>query len=199
MIGYLPESPCFYGYLTGRELVRFYGRMSGLKGGSLAERVDEVVAWTGLGTAADRKVASYSKGMLQRVGLAQALVHEPELVILDEPTTGLDPAGIEAVTELILGLKDDGKTVLITSHLLSQMEHVCDRVAILDRGRLIVDCAVADLPARDQEQMLVVSKLPDGELSALRAWLAARGCTLKSAAAPRVSLEEVFRSAAAVR
>lgn len=197
VIGYLPESPYFYGYLTGRELVRFYGRISGLKGATLGARVDEVIAWTGLEAGADRRVETYSKGMLQRVGLAQALVHEPELLVLDEPTTGLDPAGVEAVGELILNLKDEGKTVLITSHLLAQMEEVCDRIAILDRGRLIVECAVSDLPARDNEQTLVVSKLPASELVELRAWLAAKGRTLESVGSPRVPLDEIFRDAAA--
>ena len=196
MIGYLPESPYFYGYLTGRELVRFYGRMSGLKGARLAARVDEVIAWTGLEAGADRRVETYSKGMLQRIGLAQALVHDPELVILDEPTAGLDPAGVEAVTELILNLKDEGKTVLITSHLLAQIEEVCDRIAILDRGRLIVECAVSDLPPSD-EQMLVVSKLPAGELVELRAWLAARGRTIESVGPPRARLDEIFLQQAA--
>ena len=196
-IGYLPEAPWFYGYLTGRELVLFYGRMAGLSGTRLVERVEEVLSWSGLGDGADRRVETYSKGMLQRVGLAQVLVHEPELVILDEPTAGLDPDGVEAVSGLILNLKAEGKTVLITSHLLAQIEEVCDRIAILDRGRLIVESAVSDLVAGDHRQMLVLNRLPAGELDELRAWLRARGHTIESVGPPPARLDEVFREASA--
>lgn len=162
LIGYLPESPYFYSYLSGRELVRFYGRMAGLEGARLNARVAEVMAWTGLAAAADRRVETYSKGMLQLIGLAQMLVHEPELVILDEPATGLDPASVEAVNTLILNLKDEGKTVLITSHLTDQIQEVCDRIAILDRGRLIVECAVSDLPVNDRRSLLDISRRSHG-------------------------------------
>ncbi len=196
-IGYLPEAPYYYGYLTGRELVKFHGRMAGLHGERLAARVEEVLAWTGLEAGVDRRVETYSKGMLQRLGLAQAIVHEPELVILDEPTAGLDPAGVEAVTGLILDLKDDGRTVLITSHLLAQIEEVCDRIAMLDRGRLIMDCAVSDLPANDSRKLLDVSGLPDREIADLRAWLAARGRAVEAAGPPRPRLDEIFLQAAA--
>ena len=136
-VGYLPEAPNFYRFLNGRELVEFYGRMCGLSGPGLAARVAEVVALVGLAGAADRRVGTYSKGMLQRIGLAQALVHDPRLLILDEPTAGVDPVGSAEMAELILSLKARGKTVLITSHLLGQIEELCDRVAILDRGRQI--------------------------------------------------------------
>lgn len=190
-VGYLPETPYFYGYLTGRELVRFYGRMAGLHGAKLESRLEETIAWTELGAGADRRVDSYSKGMLQRIGMAQLLVHEPELVILDEPTAGLDAAGVEAVNELILKLKDDGKTVLITSHLISQVEEVCDRVAILEHGRLSVECAIAEFTARHDRQTLVVSKLPESELAELNAWLAGRGHTLESVGTTSGKLEEI--------
>jgi ABC-2 type transport system ATP-binding protein len=194
-VGYLPETPYFYGYLTGRELVRFYGRMAGLHGRKLESRVAEAIAWTELDLGAERRVETYSKGMLQRIGIAQLLVHDPELVILDEPTAGLDPAGIDAVGGLILKLKAAGKTVLITSHLLSQVEDVCDRVAILAHGRLSVECDVAEFAAQADRQTLVVSKLPDSELAELHAWLAARGRTLESAGAPRGSLEDYLAPA----
>ena len=151
-VGYLPEAPNFYRFLTGRELVTFYGRMCGLAGAALRERVDEVIALVGLAGAADRRVGTYSKGMLQRIGLAQALVHDPRLLILDEPTAGVDPVGSAEISELILALKARGKTVLITSHLLGQIEELCDRVAILDRGRLVAEGRVADL-AGDQGRL----------------------------------------------
>ena len=191
-VGYLPESPYFYRHLSGRELVRFYARMCGLGGAKLAPRVAEVIDWVGLTEAADRLVGTYSKGMLQRIGLAQALVHDPRLVILDEPTSGVDPVGAAAISELILQLKAQGKTVLITSHLLTQIEDICDRVAILDRGRLILEGAVCDLVGRAQRQALIVEKLSPSELQELRGWLGLRGRTLEAVTAPRARLDQIF-------
>lgn len=191
-VGYLPESPYFYRHLTGRELVRFYAQMGGLRRAGLADRVAEVLHVVGLAEAADRRVGTYSKGMLQRVGLAQAMVHDPRLLILDEPTAGVDPVGSAAITELILKLKAQGKTVVITSHLLGQIEDICDRVAILDRGRLVLEGSVPDLVGRADRQALVVEALPPGELEELRAWLAARGRKLESVETPRARLDRIF-------
>jgi ABC-2 type transport system ATP-binding protein len=191
-VGYLPESPYFYRYLTGRELVRFYAELGGLHGKALTERVAEVIATVGLTAAADRRIETYSKGMLQRIGLAQAIVHHPRLLILDEPTAGVDPVGAAAITELILTLKAQGKTVLITSHLLGQIEDICDRVAILDRGRLMLEGAVRELVGRADRQALLVPTLPAAELQELRAWLESRGHTLEMVAAPQARLDQIF-------
>jgi ABC-2 type transport system ATP-binding protein len=191
-VGYLPESPYFYRHLTGRELVNFYARLCGLTAPKLAARVSEVLEIVGLRDAADRRVGTYSKGMLQRVGLAQAMVHDPRLLILDEPTAGVDPVGSAAISELIVRLKRDGKTVLITSHLLGQIEDICDRVAILDRGRVMVEGTVQDLVGRTDRQALVVEPLPPEQLAELRAWLAARGRSLESVETPRSRLDRVF-------
>jgi ABC-2 type transport system ATP-binding protein len=191
-VGYLPESPFFYRHLNGRELVRFYARICGLKGTAVTARVAEVIAWVGLTEAADRRVGTYSKGMLQRIGLAQALVHNPRLVILDEPTAGVDPVGSAAITELILRLKSQGKTVLITSHLLAQIEDICDRVAILDRGRLMVEGSVSELVGRRDRQALIVDKLSPEHLGELREWLAQRGQNLESIEQPRACLDQIF-------
>ncbi|PAW65815.1 MAG: ABC transporter ATP-binding protein [Opitutia bacterium Tous-C1TDCM] len=191
-VGYLPEAPYFYRHLTGRELVRFYGRLSGLGGRDLEARSGEVLATVGMVEAADRRVGTYSKGMLQRIGLAQALVHDPQLLILDEPTAGVDPVGSAAMAELILGLKARGKTVLITSHLLGQIEDLCDRVAMLDRGRLVLEGAVRDLVGRPDRQALVVDALPEAELAELKAWLAAKGRRLEAVETPRSRLDRVF-------
>ncbi len=147
-VGYLPEMPDFYRHLTGRELVRFHGALGGLRGAPLRARTDEVIALVELSAAADRRVSAYSKGMLQRIGLAQALVHDPRLLILDEPTAGVDPVGAAAMEKLIRELKARGKTIVITSHLLGQMEELCDRVGILDRGRLILESAISELRGR---------------------------------------------------
>jgi ABC-2 type transport system ATP-binding protein len=191
-VGYLPESPYFYRHLTGRELVAFYARICGLADAMLAQRVTDVIALVGLSDSADRRVGTYSKGMLQRIGLAQALVHDPRLVILDEPTAGVDPVGAAAIAEIILQLKARGKTVLITSHLLGQIEDICDRVAILDRGQLLLEGAVRDLVGRADRQALVLEKLPEAELAELRAWLAARGRTIEAIEQPRERLDRIF-------
>lgn len=188
-VGYLPEAPNFYRFLSGRELVEFYGRVCGLGGAALAARVTEVIAWVGLGEAAERRVGTYSKGMLQRIGLAQALVHDPQLVILDEPTAGVDPLGAAAITALIRELKARGKTVIITSHLLAQIEEVCDRVAILDRGRLLVCGTVDELAPSPRSQRERLSAVEQAELVQ---WLAARGKTLAAVEGAPVRLDRIF-------
>jgi ABC-2 type transport system ATP-binding protein len=188
-VGYLPEAPNFYRFLSGRELVEFYGRVCGLGGAALAARVTEVIAWVGLEEAAERRVGTYSKGMLQRIGLAQALVHDPRLVILDEPTAGVDPLGAAAITALIRELKARGKTVIITSHLLAQIEESCDRVAILDRGRLLV-CGTVDELARSRQAE--GGTLTAAERAELGQWLAARGKTLAAIEGGPVRLDRIF-------
>ena len=193
-VGYLPESPYFYRYLSGTELVAFYGRICGVTRARLAARVAEVIDWVGLGAAANRRVGTYSKGMLQRIGLAQALVHDPQLLILDEPTAGVDPVGAAEITELIRSLKARGKTVLITSHLLAQIEDVCDRIAILDKGRLILEGAVGDLVGQRDRQALITDPLSEPEQAALREWLAARGHALLAVEQPRARLDQLFLS-----
>jgi ABC-2 type transport system ATP-binding protein len=193
-VGYLPEAPYFYRYLSGRELVRFYARVCGVPSATLKSRVNEVIDWVGLSGAADRRVGTYSKGMLQRIGLAQALVHDPKLIVLDEPTAGVDPVGSAEMCELIIKLKQQGKTVLITSHLLAQIEDVCDRVAILDRGKLIVEGALNELVGQRDRQALIVDPLPPAEIEALKSWLAARGHTLASVEQPRARLDQLFLS-----
>ena len=193
-VGYLPEAPNFYRFLSGRELVVFYGRMCGLAGAALRQRVEEVITLVGLAGAADRRVGTYSKGMLQRIGLAQALVHDPRLLILDEPTAGVDPVGSAEMAELILALKARGKTVLITSHLLGQIEDLCDRVAILDRGSLVAEGNVSELAGAPGRLFFETDALPSEEIAALRAWLESRGRRLESVAPARRRLEDVFRA-----
>jgi ABC-2 type transport system ATP-binding protein len=192
-VGYLPEAPNFYRFLSGRELVAFYGRICGLGGKELAARVEEVIAWVGLAEAASRRVGTYSKGMLQRIGLAQALVHDPQLVILDEPTAGVDPLGTASITQLIRQLKARGKTVLITSHLLAQIEEVCDRVAILDRGRMLLCGAVDELAATATAAPANGAEALNAEERAeLKEWLAARGKSMAAVAEPRPRLNQIF-------
>ncbi len=193
-VGYLPEAPYFYRYLSGYELVRFYARICGVPRDKLDARVREVVEWVGLSGAAERRVGTYSKGMLQRIGLAQALVHDPKLVVLDEPTAGVDPVGSAEMCELIIKLKQQGRTVLITSHLLAQIEDVCDHIAILDRGKLILEGNVTELVGQRDRQALIVDPLPEADLAALKTWLAERGHTLNAVEQPRARLDELFLS-----
>ena len=191
-VGYLPESPCFHPCLTGRELIVFHGRLCGLVGSHLADRAAAVLELVGMHEAADRPVGTYSRGMLQRIGLAQALVHDPRLLILDDPTAGLDPAGAVMFCELMLKLRDSGKTILVTSHLLDRVEEICDTVGILKDGRLVLTGTVASLLGGGGRQALIVETLPPAELGELRGWLAERGRTLHVVTAPWSRLEHVY-------
>ena len=194
LIGYLPEAPDFYRYLTGRELVTFYAELCGLRGTYLRGRTAEVIESVGLTAAADRLVGTYSKGMLQRIGLAQALVHDPQLLILDEPTAGVDPVGSAAITALIIRLKSAGKTILITSHLLAQIEDVCDRIAILDHGRLLLEGKVNELLRRSDpgQRTFSTNSLQPADLGELENWLAARGISLGNSEPASVRLEKIY-------
>ncbi len=145
-IGFLPEQPNFYDNLTARELVTYYGELANVESKVLERRVPELLDRVGLDPKAlDRRLRKFSKGMLQRVGLAQAIVHDPEIVFLDEPMSGLDPIGRRHVRDLILELRNGGKTVFFSSHILSDVEALCDRVAILNNGRLVETGLLSDL------------------------------------------------------
>lgn len=148
-IGFLPERPYFYEYLTGREFLRFYGELStALNRTALKSRIDSLLKRVGLEHAGDRQLRGYSKGMLQRVGIAQALIHEPELIILDEPMTGLDPDGRFEVREIIRETARSGTAVFFSSHLLPDAEELCQRLVILKQGELAFQGATADLLGR---------------------------------------------------
>lgn len=135
-IGYLPENPYFYDYLTATEFLHMVGRIYGLDRAQLRKRAGELLERVGIGMAKDRAMRSYSKGMMQRVGLAQALIGDPELVVLDEPMSGLDPIGRREVRELMLELRDAGKTVFFSTHILADANLLCERVAIIVKGKL---------------------------------------------------------------
>ena len=144
-IGYLPEESCLYPYLTARETLNFYGRLFNLRRTARQNCIDQLLEMTGLQHAQHRSVGEFSKGMARRVGLAQALINDPDLIVLDEPTAGLDPMGCRQVKDLILTLARRGKTVILSSHLLADVEHVCDRVAIMGDGVILVQGRVRDL------------------------------------------------------
>ena len=144
-VGFLPENPYVYPYLTPREFVELSARLSGLRGADLRRRVDSSLERTGIAYAADRQVRRLSKGMLQRTGLAAAMVSDPELLLLDEPMSGLDPVGRKEVRDLIVEEKKRGKTIFFSTHILSDVETLCDRVVILRKGEVVVSGKVRDL------------------------------------------------------
>ncbi|MCX8036330.1 MAG: ABC transporter ATP-binding protein [Candidatus Sumerlaeia bacterium] len=168
-LGFLPENPYFYDYLTGREFLKYYGQLYGIPWRERARRADALLEKVGLRDAANLPLKGYSKGMLQRVGLAQALLNDPRVVILDEPQSGLDPIGRKEIRDLILGLREEGKTVFFSSHILSDAEMVCDRVAILYGGELKNLGKLSDLlSARIKEYEIVARGIPPAVLDQWR-------------------------------
>src|SRR5690348_12955163 len=160
-VGFLPENPYFYKFLTGAETLRFFGRLCGMTGSTLKSRVNELLDLVGLDKARDRRLGTYSKGMLQRIGLAQALIHDPRLVVLDEPTAGVDPAGSREIRDLIMDLKRRGITVLLSSHLLAQAQEICDRIGILADGVMVREGRLQELIAIENQTELVIAGASD--------------------------------------
>lgn len=191
-VGFLPEAPYFYRYLSGRELVRYYARLCGVGRSELDEAVDSVIDLVGMKEAAHRRVGTYSKGMLQRIGLAQAIVHDPQLVILDEPTAGVDPLGSAAIADIIRELKCRGKTILLSSHLLAQIEGLCDRIAILHRGKLVREGAIDELVTVEEADSYVVEGLSPEGRAAVQAAIAREGGRVVRLEKPRLSLDALF-------
>lgn len=194
-VGFLPENPYFYKFLTGAETLRFYGKLCGLRGGRLKRRIDEMLALTGLTSARDRRLGGYSKGMLQRIGLAQALIQEPALLVLDEPTAGVDPAGARDIRALILDLKSRGMTVLLSSHLLSQVQEICDRVGILANGALVREGPLRDLLGLENQTQLVLENASPDFLAEVEILAARSGARVIERGPPRTSLEHLFLEA----
>jgi len=157
-LGFLSEIFYTYPYLTGRDAMRFYGRLSGLALDDIDRRIPAQLERLGLADAVDRKVSSFSKGMVQRLGLAQALLHHPDLLILDEPTTGLDPEGRKLVADMILEEKARGTTVFLSSHILSDVERTCDRVVMIRKGRVVLEEAIATLDGAGNSWVLEVRR-----------------------------------------
>jgi ABC-2 type transport system ATP-binding protein len=165
-IGFLPEAHRLPGYLTGRSFLRLCGQLSGHSRAWTDERIPRWLERVGMTAAADRKIRTYSKGMQQRIGLAQALIHEPDLVFLDEPTDGVDPAGRAAVREIVRRLRDEGVTVFLNSHLLMEVERMCDRVVIMSRGRVLREGTVQELTPATGRVTFEIEPVPD-DLEAL--------------------------------
>jgi len=160
-IGFLPENPYFYPFLTAREILDFYARLCGVDSARRAARVDELLEVVNLSSAADARLRTYSKGMLQRVGVAQALVNDPEVVFFDEPMSGLDPIGRKEIRDVLLSLRAAGKTVFMTTHILHDVEMICDRVAIIVKGAIRHQGCIEDfLPDSTVSTDIVLSQLP---------------------------------------
>jgi ABC-2 type transport system ATP-binding protein len=222
-VGFLPENPYFYDYLTGRETVEFYATLCGLPRAQRRVRADELLLQVGLSYAADTRVRTYSKGMQQRLGIAQALVHDPDVVFLDEPMSGLDPIGRKEVRDLILRLRERRKTVFMNTHILQDVELVCDRVAIIAGGRIRYEGAIQDfaeagerqtdllltgVPAHVGAQLeerfaaqlrgvgdRIEARVPEKHVDAALAQLIDSGARVVSVSPHRASLEQIFMSA----
>ncbi len=204
-IGFLPERPYFYDYLTGREFLKFYGQISGrIMRGDLAGRAQALLERVGLAHAGDRPLRGYSKGMLQRIGIAQALIHKPEFIILDEPMTGLDPDGRHEVREIIREVASQGTAVFFSSHHLSDAESLCERLVILKKGKLVFEGRTDTLmnqvdanwqisfmsKGREMSEHVTVSTIDkvQTEIDSLRA----AGKEIREVGINKVSLEEIF-------
>ena len=191
-VGFMPESPDFYPYLTGRETLEFYAALCGVPKQVVRRRIDELLDLVGLAHAQHRRLAGYSKGMRQRIGLAQALVHQPRLILLDEPTAGVDPIGSHEIRRMIKRLKELGKTVLLSSHLLEQVQEVCDRICILHRGEKILEGRVSELVADQSALAITVRRLSADGRAAVTETIRRQGAELVAMEHPRSTLESLF-------
>ncbi len=216
-LGYLPENHRYPLYLTGEQVLTYFGKLSGISEPKLSQRIDETLKIVGMAEWRKTKVRKYSKGMMQRLGLAQALINDPQLIILDEPTDGVDPVGRKEIREVLLHLKNEGKTIFLNSHLLSEVERISDRVAIMDLGKIVREGRVEDLTKTENIYELRVSNISpeilssisslivrtDGTLVEIRCnspedlnlamdHLRSAGGIIESMAPKRSSLEDVF-------
>lgn len=192
-IGFLPENPYFYKHQTVEETLKFYGKLCGMGGKTLNQRVDELIDLVSLNDARKRRIGGYSKGMLQRVGLAQALIQKPRLLVLDEPTAGVDPLGSREIRDLILKLKEDGVTIFLCSHLLEQVQEVCDRVGIIFEGKLVQEGTLQELTTLDDHDEIILQGADDVLIEKIKKLVGETpGAELVSCGKPRTTLERLF-------
>src|SRR5436305_11870150 len=194
-VGFLPENPYFYRFLTGEETLRFFGKLCRVNGSRLKSRVRELLELVGLTNARDQRLSTYSKGMLQRIGLAQALINEPKLVVLDEPTAGVDPAGSRDTRNIIVDLKQRGVTVLLSSHLLGQVQEICDHVGILARGTLMREGRLEELIAIKNRSELVLENASEALVNEIEGLAANSNAKLIERRRSTTSLERLFLEA----
>ena len=193
-VGFLPENPYFYKHLSGRETLAFYGKLCGLKGRPLKDRIGELLELVDLADARHRRVGGYSKGMLQRIGLAQALIQEPRLLILDEPTAGVDPVGSRQIRDLVFRLRERGITVFLCSHLLEQVQEVCDHVGIIFEGKMIREGRLEDLIAIEDQTEIILKDADDSLVAAVRNLVENHGggASIIREGRPKTTLERLF-------
>jgi ABC-2 type transport system ATP-binding protein len=192
-IGFLPEESYLYRFLNGEEILRFYGKLFKIDRRTLNKRVPELLDTVGLDAKSrKRKLREYSKGMARRIGLAQALINNPDLILLDEPTTGLDPIGTREMKDLILSLKAQGKTVLLCSHLLADVQDVCDRITILFKGRMQTLGEVRDLLQVKDITQIETRGLTPQQVDEVRQFIARMGVTDATVTHPTTTLEDLF-------
>lgn len=190
-IGYLPDAPYYHKFLSGRELMRYFAKLLGVPKASREDQAAELLARFGLSEAMDRKLGAYSKGMLQRLGFAQALIGDPDILVLDEPTAGVDPVGAAEVGDFVKDLKTMGKTVLLCSHLLTQVQDLCDSVGIMNKGRLLALGDIEELLQANSSDRLVVDGLSEASKTELVSYVSEKGGRVASLGR---NLEELFRS-----
>ncbi len=191
-IGYLPEESYLYKFLNAEETLDFYGRLFNMTAAERKRRIDELIHMVKLDWARRRQLKEYSKGMTRRIGLAQALINDPELILLDEPTTGLDPIGTREMKDLILRLRDEGKTILLCSHLLPDIQDVCDRIAILHQGELKELGRIETLLTVQDETQIRAKGLSEEAEQEIREVIARHGGELIAMDHPTTTLEELF-------
>lgn len=191
-IGYLPEESYLYRFLDARETLDYYGRIFGLDRRTRLRRIDELLEMVGLAQVRRRAVGEFSKGMTRRLGLAQALINDPELLILDEPTSGLDPIGTRQVKDLLVELGRRGTTILLSSHLLADVEDVCDRMVILYGGRIRSEGATSELLADENRTVISTPSLDDATVHEIEEVLRRRGIAIDAVQRPRQKLEDLF-------
>jgi ABC-2 type transport system ATP-binding protein len=191
-IGFLPEESCFYRFLNADETLDFYGQLFSIPRKERKLRINRLIDQVGLEFARKRSLRQYSKGMLRRIGIAQALINNPDLIILDEPTSGLDPIGTRETKDIILTLKKQGKTVLLSSHLLSDVQDICDRIAILDKGKLQITGTIDELLSRKDVVEMLIRNLSDEAISEVEAFIKEKQGEVVSIKNPTNTLEDLF-------
>ena len=191
-IGFLPEESCFYRFLNADETLDFYGQLFRIPGKERKSRINRLVEQVGLEFARKRPLRQYSKGMLRRMGIAQALINDPDLVILDEPTSGLDPIGAKETKDIILALKERGKTVLLCSHLLSDVQDICDRVAILDKGKLQISGTIDELLSSKDVVEILTRNLSDEAIIEVETFIKEKRGEVVSVKNSSGTLEDLF-------
>lgn len=195
-IGFLPEESYLYRYLNSRETLDYYGRLFGLDRKTRVRRIEELLEWVGLLQVAHRPVGEFSKGMMRRIGLAQALINDPDFLILDEPTSGLDPIGTRQVKDLLVELRSRGKTILLSSHLLADVEDVCDRMSILYGGRIRAEGTADELLTDSHHTLLQMPRVKNEQTITQieEVLLQSEGISIESVSQPRQKLESLFLS-----